>query len=73
MEIVKLNTKKKAPDGLAKELRDLADLVDKGEVVEVVAAYNNGEEYGFIYGASLQTGYVMSGLLNRKILMKFDL
>lgn len=61
----------KAPDGMAKALRDLADAVDRGEVTKFIGAWVQGESYCFQLDASLQDALVLATLMQTKCLDKF--
>lgn len=64
---------KQPPQGLAEGLRELADKVDRGEVVSVIAAYIDkvDDEYCFLFGASLSEELVMCSLMHAKLIDKF--
>ena len=64
---------KRAPSDLSNVLRSLADDVDAGRVVSLVAAYVDDNEYSFLMAASLQDELVMATLLKDKIIQKFKL
>lgn len=66
MNIVKLDARPKAPNGLADDLRALADAVDKGECTGAVVASVKGGEWEFIYADSLVDCLVMATLLQQK-------
>lgn len=54
----------KAPAGLAKALRDLADKVDRHEVTDVIAAFLDNDNYEFWYDASKINCIAMSAMLH---------
>ena len=63
MEIVSLK-QARAPSGLAKHLRELAEQADDGRLTEAVIAYVSDDSYGFSYSASLSSCLVLSSLLH---------
>lgn len=68
MNIVALNAGPKAADDLAQRLRALADAVDRGEVIDLIAAYTDVGVYAFLYSASLNDSIVMSSMLQANCL-----
>lgn len=62
-DIVRLDVGARPPSDLSKRLRELADAVDRNEIVELVAAYVQDGNYEFLYGASLVDSIIMSTLL----------
>lgn len=60
---------KQAPSDLAQRLRDLADAVDRGECVELVACYVQDDEYQFLYGASMMNSIGMAAMLQQRALL----
>lgn len=61
-----------APSGTAEKLRELANAVDRGDVIGVLCAYVHGDEYNFgMWGASVQADMVLATLLHQKALDQF--
>ena len=60
----------KPPDGLAADLRALADQVDRGEVTECVAMWvdNTTSEYTYMWGASVFNAIALSAMLHAQAL-----
>lgn len=56
----------KACANLASDLRTMADAVDRGEIVDLVAAWEQGGQYQIIRSASLINSLTMATLLHRK-------
>lgn len=71
MNIVPLNAGPKPPSDLARQLRDIADAVERGEVVDLVAAYMQTGAYEFLYGTSLSTGLELATLLQHRCIERF--
>lgn len=63
MNIVPLVQPRKPASDLSQRLRELADLVDSGDVTDVILARVQGGSYEFLYAASLVDALVMSTLL----------
>lgn len=66
MKVIDGGFGRKAPDNLAQDLRALADAVDRGEVVELVAAYVRQDEHEMLYAASLAQSVFLATLLHRR-------
>lgn len=54
---------RKAPADLSKNLRELADAVDAGEIECMVIAYIHNDEYRFQHAASYKDSVVLTALL----------
>jgi len=66
IKVVQAEFGKRAPKDLSKCLREIADAVDRGEIVSLVAAYVDNGEYQMMFGASLTEGLTLSTLLHRR-------
>lgn len=66
-----LKAGKKAPSDLAKQLRELADAVDRDELTGMVGAYIINGEYQMLYGASLVDSLVLASLLQSGRVRRF--
>lgn len=64
--------KKTAPRHLPKMLRDLADRVDKNEVVDFVGIYVDevSQEYCYMFGANKHDSLAMANLLNSRVISR---
>lgn len=60
-ELVKAGPR--APGDLSARLRELADAADRGEVIDLIAAYTHNGNYCFLYGAGLSDSIVLSAML----------
>lgn len=70
--VVPITAKPKKIDAeLSRTLREIADAVDRGEVVEMVASYIHENEYKFVYGASLADCLVLVSLLQHRCVQRF--
>lgn len=58
---------------LVRTLREIADAAERGEVVELVAAYVHANEYKFVYGASLTESLVLVSLLQHRCVQRFKI
>lgn len=56
----------RACGNLASDLRAMADAVDAGEIIDLVAAWEQGGQYQIIRSASLINSLTMATLLHRK-------
>lgn len=54
------------PTGLAERLRELADMAERNELKDLVAAYTANDEHAFVYASSKYTCIVLSTLLQRE-------
>jgi hypothetical protein len=66
---------RRAASDLSKELRELADAVDRGEITSLVAAFVENEGYSFMFSASLSDAIVLTTLLqNRNVerMIRYD-
>lgn len=68
MELVQAKFGKRAPDGLASDLRALADAVDRGDVKELVACFVQNNEFNYLWAASLYDSLALSDLLHAQAL-----
>lgn len=64
MKVVDVQFGKRAPDGLADDLRKMADAVDRGEIKELVACFIEGGEYNYVWAASLAESTLLADLLH---------
>jgi len=71
LKVVPASFGPKACDNLASDLRAMADAVDRGEIVELVAAWTQGGQYQILHSASLIDALTLSTLLHRKAVDKF--
>ena len=62
----------KAPATLAADLRRIADQVERDEVTALVAAMVRGNEYEFVYGASVRDSLELSTLLQYRCLRRYE-
>lgn len=62
--LVALNAGPKPAHDLSARLRDLADAVDRGEILDLIAAYTEQGAYSFLYSASYHDSIVMSAMLH---------
>ena len=60
----------KAPDGLASDLRKLADQVDAGDVRELVAFFVDGNEINYLWAASLLNSVAYSAMLHAQAIFR---
>lgn len=67
-----INAGPRAPTDLSRQLRELADSVDRGEITELIAAYPMKGEYEFLYGASLRDALTLSILLHHRCVLRFE-
>ncbi len=65
MQVIEGGFGKKACEDLAKNLRALAEAVDRGEVVNLVMVFVEDGEYQTHLSASIQDSIVMASLLHR--------
>lgn len=71
-KIVSLNAGPKAPADLSRILRELADLVDRGEITALVAGYTQGNVFQFQHSASIRDGLELSTLLQYRCLKRYE-
>lgn len=55
----------KACSNLSSDLREMADAVDRGEIVDMVIAWTQDDKYKMIHSCSLINSLVLSALLQR--------
>lgn len=70
-DLVMLKTGPKAPEDLAKRLREEADAVDRGEITAYVSAFVRDGQYEVAFGASWVDSLVLSTLLQTTAVEKF--
>ncbi len=70
MKIVEGNFGPKANENLANDLRELADAVDRGDIVDFVASYIEKDEQVFFVAAELRTALVLAVMLQDDILQE---
>jgi hypothetical protein len=63
MKIISLPTGKKTPDDLPKNLRDLADAAERGEVESLICACIKDDEFQFMHAASYKDAVVLAALM----------
>jgi len=61
-----LTFSKRAPDGLAADLRRMADAVERGEITNVVACFVEGDNYCYLWATSLFDAVGMTALLHQQ-------
>ena len=61
----------RAASDLSPRLRELADAVDRGEIVELVLGCVRGGEYELMFSAPLTGGLILASLLHRRAVDKF--
>jgi hypothetical protein len=61
-----LNFGRKAPDGMAADLRKMADRVDAGEITDMVAIFVGTQEYEEWFNASLIDCIAMTAMLHHR-------
>ena len=66
MKVIEGGFGKKVAGNLASDLRALADAVDRGEIVELTAAYIRDDSYEMLYAASNRVCLELATLLRRK-------
>lgn len=54
------------PADLSESLRELADAVDAGKIVSLIAAYINQDEYEFLFACNRTDAIVMTTLLQHR-------
>ena len=69
--LVAIDAGPKPPSDLSQRLREYADAVDRGEIVDFVASYVQNGEYRFMYGASLRECLVMATLLQANCVERY--
>jgi hypothetical protein len=57
---------RRAPEGLARQLRELADAADRGELTALVASYTVADRFGFLYAAGHRDGVLLSAWLHQE-------
>ena len=65
MKVIEGSFGKQAPADLAQRLRELADEVDAGDVSSAIVAFVRGEEYRFLWGASLIESMTLATLMQQ--------
>jgi hypothetical protein len=65
MKVIEGGFGKKAAANLSADLRELADAVDRGEIVDLCAAYIQNDNYAMLYAASNRVCLELSTLLQR--------
>jgi hypothetical protein len=64
LKVVKFG--RKAPEGMAQYLRDMADRVDRGEVTDMVAMFISNDNYEECFDASLIDCIAMTAMLHHR-------
>lgn len=70
--LVRLDVGPKAPSDLSKTLREIADAIDRGEVTALVAGLVRGNEFEWVYGASIKDGLELATLLTARCLKRYE-
>lgn len=71
MNVVEGKFGKQACGDLSAQLRAMADAVDRGEIVDFVAAYTERGEYETFYASALDQSLVLASLLHRRCVDRF--
>lgn len=71
LKVVEGRFGKQACSDLARQLRDMADAVERGEIVDFVASYIQRGEYQTFYAAALDQSLVLASLLLRRCVDRF--
>lgn len=71
MKVVKAEFGKRAPVDLSSQLRELADAVDNGEIVDLCAVFVRNDSYDILTAASLEQRLILPTLLHRSTVDKF--
>lgn len=66
MEVIEGSFGKKAPANLAADLRAIADAVDRGEILDLVAVYVHQDQYQFLYGTNIAYAVTLTSLLQQQ-------
>lgn len=69
--LVRLDVGPKAPADLSAQLREIADAIDRGEVTALVASMVRGNDFSFVYGASIRDGLELSTLLHHRCVERY--
>lgn len=70
MKLIDVKFGKQAPDGLASDLRELADAVDRGELNELIGCYILDGEFNYLWAASLGQSVLLSDLLHAQAISR---
>lgn len=68
---ISLNAGPKAPPDLSREVREIADAIDRGEVTALVAALVRGSEFSFVHGASIRDCLELATLLQARCIERY--
>lgn len=71
MNLIEGGFGKRACTDLSAQLREMADAVDRGEVVDFIAAFVRDGTYEFILATSLQDQLVLATLMQSKIIDRY--
>jgi hypothetical protein len=63
---------KRAPSGLADDLRKLADQVDAGAVTEAAIVFSDDKHYQYIWGASKAQSVLLATLLQARAIRNME-
>ena len=69
--LVLLDVGPRAPSGLSAQLREVADAVDRGEVTALVAGMVRGNEFSFVYGASIRASLELATILQARCIDRY--
>lgn len=70
--LVRLDVGPKAPSDLSKQLREIADAIDRGEITALVAGLVRSNGYDFVYGASYKDCLEIASLLQYRCLKRYE-
>lgn len=71
MQVIKGNFGDKTNPDLARQLRIIADQVDRGEVVDMVGSFIHNDSHVFMVASSLCVGLALATLLQDEIIQRF--
>lgn len=66
MKIIEGGFGKKACSNLSADLREMADAVDRGEILDLISVYVQNDNYTFLYGTSISYAVTLSSLLQQQ-------
>lgn len=69
--LVRLNVGPRAPSDLSAQLREIADAIDRGEVTALVASMVRGNEFSFVYGASIRDSLELATILQSRCIERY--
>lgn len=71
-DLVRLDVGPKAPADLSRQLREIADAIDRGEITALVAGLVRTSGYDFVYGASYRDCLELAALLQYRCLRRYE-